>query len=192
MEDNFETSRTACETLVGFLDGGDAAQLTHSELEERIGAGGIELLRLLFQDHLDLRAGREQRLPQVVGADGVTRRYAEDDHHRPLVTIFGEVRVARLAHRRKRAANLHPADAGLNLPEEIHSHGLRQLAATEAARGSFEEAVAAIDRTTAAALGKRQVQALAQAAAVDFEAFFDQAARPAGGTRRGGGRLRGR
>ncbi|MHB2023877.1 MAG: ISKra4 family transposase [Mycobacteriales bacterium] len=178
MEDDFPASRTAFEALVGFLDGGDAAGLTHGELEERIRDDGFELLRLLFQDHLDLRAGREERLAQVVGADGITRSYAEDDHQRPLLTLFGEVRVARLAYRRKRAANLHPADAGLNLPEEIHSHGLRRVAATEAARGSFDEAVAAIERTTAAQVGKRQVQALARAAAVDFEAFFDQGQRP--------------
>ncbi|MHB1740405.1 MAG: ISKra4 family transposase [Actinomycetes bacterium] len=178
MEDNFEASRTAFETLVGFLDGGDAAQLTHGELEQRIRTDGFELLRLLFQDHLDLRARREQRLAAVVGADGITRRYAEEDHHRPLVTIFGEVVVARLAYRRKRAPNLHPADAGLNLPTEIHSHGLRQVAATEAARGSFGEVVVAIERSTAAAVPKRQVEALTQAAAVDFAAFFDQAARP--------------
>ncbi|HVA75806.1 MAG TPA: hypothetical protein VNF71_14705 [Acidimicrobiales bacterium] len=181
-DDNFEPSRTAFEALVGFLDGVDAATLTHAELEERIRADGFELLRLLLQDHLDLRAGREERLEEVVGADGITRAYAEDDHQRPLVTIFGEVRVARLAYRRKGAPNLHPADAGLNLPGEVYSHGLRQVAATEAARGSFDEAVAAIDRTTAAKVPKRQVEALTQAAAVDFEAFFDIIDRPAADT----------
>jgi hypothetical protein len=179
MDDRFEPSRAAFEALVGFLDGADAAKLTHAELEERIRADGFEVLRLLFQDHLDLRAGREERLDEVVGADGITRTYAEDDHQRALVTTFGEVRVARLAYRRKGAHNLHPADAGLNLPEEVYSHGLRQVAATEAARGSFDEAVAAIDRTTAAKVPKRQVEALTQAAAVDFEAFFDTIDRPA-------------
>ena len=179
MDDNFEPSRTAFEALVGFLDGADASKLTHAELEERVGADGFEVLRLLFQDHLDLRADREERLEEVVGADGITRTYAEEDHQRPLVTIFGEVRVARLAYRRKTAPNLHPADAGLNLPGEVYSHGLRQRAATEAARGSFDEAVAAINRTTAAKIPKRQVEALTQAAVVDFEAFFDAADCPA-------------
>ncbi|MGH9028624.1 MAG: hypothetical protein ACRDV4_03305 [Acidimicrobiales bacterium] len=110
---------------------------------------GFELLRQLFQDHLDLRAEREGHLEEVVGADGITRTYAEEDHQRPLVTIFGELSVRRLAYRRKKAANLHPADAGLNLPQESYSHGLRAVAATEAARGSLEEAVAAIARATA-------------------------------------------
>lgn len=38
------------------------------------------------------------------------------------------------------------ADAILNLPEELHSHGLRELAAVESTRGSFEEARDAIRR----------------------------------------------
>jgi len=179
MENNFEPSRTAFEALVGFLGGVDAAKLTHAELEERIGTDGFELLRMLFQDHLDLQATREEALSEVVGADGITRTYAEEDHQRALVTIFGEVKVTRLAYRRKRAPNLHPADARLNLPEEVYSHGLRRRAATEAARGSFDEAVAAINRTTAARVPKRQVEALTQAASVDFEAFFDAAGCPA-------------
>ena len=45
-------------------------------------------------------------------------------------------------------ANVHPLDAALNLPEEKHSHGLRKLAAIEAARGSMEAAGAAVTRAT--------------------------------------------
>ena len=48
-------------------------------------------------------------------------------------------------------------DGELNLPVERHSHGLRQMAAVEAGRGSFEEAVAAIDRSSGQQLGQRQV-----------------------------------
>jgi hypothetical protein len=60
----------------------------------------------------------------------------------------------------------------LNLPAERHSHGLRRLAATEAARGSFQEAAAALERATGQHLGKRQVEALTDRAAVDVEAFY--------------------
>ncbi len=86
--------------------------------------------------------------------------------------------MRRLAYRYKGTANLCPADAALNLPTETYSHGLRAIAATEAARGSFDEAVAAIDRASAVTVPKRQVEELAQAAAVDFEAFFAGAKRP--------------
>jgi hypothetical protein len=42
----------------------------------------------------------------------------------------------------------------------------------EAARGSFQDAVQAIERSTGQQLGHRQVQELAQLAAVDFEDFY--------------------
>jgi hypothetical protein len=83
------------------------------------------------------------------------------------------VTVTRWAYRASGLANLHPADAGLNLPVERHSHGLRKLAALEAARGSFQDAVDAIERSTGQRLGRRQVQELAQLAAVDFEHFYE-------------------
>ncbi len=82
----------------------------------------------------------------VVGADGVRHVWVETGHSRPLITLFGSVRVRRLAYRAKGAANLYPVDGALNLPEESFSHGLRAAAAVEAARGSFDEAVASIDR----------------------------------------------
>lgn len=80
--------------------------------------------------------------------------------------------MRRLAYHGPGRANLHPADAALNLPEEKHSHGLRRLASVEAARGSFEEAAAAIDRATGMRLGKRQVEQLTARTAVDFDGFY--------------------
>ena len=94
----------------------------------------------LLDDHLALRAVREQRLDSVVGHDEVTRSRVEGDHRRVLGTVFGEVTVSRMAYRAPGHRNLHPADAALNLPVERHSHGLRKLAALEAARGSFDDA----------------------------------------------------
>ena len=73
---------------------------------------------------------------------------------------------------------MYPADAALNLPVERHSHGLRKLAAMEAARGSFQDAVDGIERACGQQLGKRQVEELAQIAAVDFEDFYESADQP--------------
>ena len=64
------------------------------------------------------------------------------------------------------------ADAGLNLPAEKHSHGLRRLAAVEACRGSFDDATNAIARVTGQTVGKRQTEQLAARAAADFETFY--------------------
>ena len=83
----------------GFLDGADAAAFSHAELEERLDRDGRELLRRLLDDHLALRAVREQRLEQVVGEEGVARSRVESGHARALETVFGTVTVQRLAYR---------------------------------------------------------------------------------------------
>jgi hypothetical protein len=171
-DDGFARSRARFEQMVGFLDGGGAAQLDHGELEDRLAVHGRELLRLLYQDHLDLRAVRERRLDEVLDADGVSRPSVEAGHGRTLTTVFGEVTATRLAYRRRGQTNLHPADTALNLPAEKHSHGLRRLAAVEAARGSFDDTVAAIARATGQRVGKRQVEELLRRAAVDIDAFY--------------------
>ena len=169
----FWSSREQFESLVSFLDGTDAAGLSHAELEERLDRDGRELLRRLLDDHLALRAVREPRLESVVGDEGVSRGRVETGHTRALETVFGTVSVERLAYRAPGVGNLHPADAALNLPVERHSHGLRKLAALESARGSFDDAVEAIFRQTGQRLGKRQVEELAGLAAMDFEDFYE-------------------
>ena len=94
--------------IVGWLEGVDAGQLAHGEVEERLDVEGRELLRQMFQDHLDLRARRELRVEAMVGADGVARRSVEAGHERGLLTVFGKVEVTRLAYRRRGHANLLP------------------------------------------------------------------------------------
>jgi hypothetical protein len=108
----------------------------------------------------------------------VTRGRVERAHPRALGTMFGEVTVSRMAYRAPGHRNPHPADAALNLPVERHSHGLRKLAAVEAAHGSFQDAVDGIERACGQQLAKRQVEELAQISAVDFEDFY-QARKPA-------------
>jgi hypothetical protein len=155
---------------------GEAAGLQHAELEEQLGARGRELMRRLFQGHLDLLAAGEERRDDVAGEDGVVRTRAERGRARPLVTVFGQVTVSRIAYRSPGRSNVHLLDAALNLPEEKHSHGLRRLAAVEAARGSMEAAQAAVTRAAGVSIGKRQLEELARRAAADVEAFYLQRA----------------
>ena len=170
--DVFAASRERFDEMVSFLHAEQAGALEHAELETRLDAQGRELLRQLMQDHLDLRAAREQRLPEVRDVHEVAHTAVEAGHHRGLHTIFGELDVARLAYRARAAENLYPADAALNLPAERHSHGLRRLAAIEASRGSYEDTVDAIERASGQRLGKRQVEGLAARAACDIDAFY--------------------
>jgi len=170
--EQFTASYQLLGRLVDWLAGAQAAGLTHAAVEDRIHTEGVSVLRQLMQDHLDLQASREQRLDEVIDTDGQARQWAQPDRQRGLATRFGQVTVRRIAYRARGHADLHPADAARNLPAEKHSHGLRRLAAVEAARGSFADAAAAIERATTVRVGKRQVEALACAAAADVDAFY--------------------
>jgi hypothetical protein len=169
----FDRSLRLFEGIVARL--ADPGELAHGQLEDLLTERGPELMRSLYQDRLDLQAAREQRVAGgVTGADGVVRTRAEPGRTRELTTVFGAVTVTRIAYRASGAPALHPADAALSLPAGKHSAGLRRLAAIEAARGSFEQAAAAVERATGVRLGKRQVEELAQAAAVDVPGFYAQ------------------
>ena len=158
--------------IAGWLSSEEAGGLQHAELEEQLGERGRELMRQLFQDRLDLTAAREERRGGVTGPEGAGRPRSERGRQRALATVFGQVTVSRIAYRSPGLPDVHPLDAALNLPQEKHSHGLRKLAAIEAARGSMEAACAAVGRVTGVEMGKRQVEALARRAAADAEAFY--------------------
>ncbi|HZD69721.1 MAG TPA: ISKra4 family transposase [Actinomycetes bacterium] len=183
VEDAFDRSRAAFEDLAVTLGSAEAGGWTHDQLEDHLQTNGREVLRLLFQDHLDLRAVREQhavaqgRTAPVIDAGGTSHRKVETGHVRHLTTVFGTVRVTRCAWRADGARNLYPADAALNLPDQLHSHTLRRRAAIEAVRGSFGAAEQALTRTCGKVAGKRQVEQLTVAAAADIDTFY-QAATP--------------
>ena len=116
--DAFAASRDLFETVLGWLAGQQAGGLEHSQLEARLQTEAREVFRQLFQDHLDLRAAREQRIGDVVDAEQVAHPNTEPGHTRGLATVFGQVLVTRIAYRARGRTNLHPADGVLNLPAE--------------------------------------------------------------------------
>lgn len=157
--------------LVTRLSSRELVEMTHGDLEILITSEGRELQRRLLQGHLELRGSGEKMLAAVAGTDGIERT-----HHRHsargLLTVFGLVTVLRLSYGKRGQSSLSPLDGALNLPEERYSHGLRRLAAVEAARGSFDATVDAIERNTGTQVGKRQVEELVERAAQDFDAFY--------------------
>jgi len=169
--DTFAPARNSFEEMICWLEGTESASLTHAELEDQVERRGREVQRLMFQDHLDLRAMREERVG-VVDAEARVHASIEPGHRRHLSTVLGTVSVERLAYRHLGTSNLHPADAALNLPAERHSHGLRRLAAIESTRGSFDDASQAIERSTGVSVAKRQVESLTATAATDVEDFY--------------------
>jgi hypothetical protein len=146
--------------------------------EEHLDHAGRALIRQLLQDHLDLRAIREEHqtrdvsAPRPVGPEGTVRPWREVGHERWLACLFGHVRVRRVAHRGPGVCNVHPADACGSLPAGRHSLGLGRLAVTEAVRGSYDQALEAVRRRCGHVLGKRQLARLLVTAATDIDAFY--------------------
>jgi hypothetical protein len=147
--DLFAGPEDVFDAVVAELSGQRTATLTHAQLQELVAVRGRELLRQLLQDHLDLRAAREEQAVtrrhqagrgEVAGAGEVVRRRIEAGQHRLLAAIFGTVTVLRCAFGAPGARNADPADAALSLPAGRHSCGLARLAVTETVRGSFDAA----------------------------------------------------
>ena len=163
--------------LAGELADPGTAGMTAFQLEELVDERGRELQRQLLQDHLNLRAAREEqqareRRAPVTGTDGITRTRLETGHGRLLATLFGTVRVPRCAWRSPGTGNFCPADAALSVPAGRHSHSLARLAVIEAARGSFEAAHAAIACRCGPVMGKRQAEDAVVQATADIPAFY--------------------
>jgi hypothetical protein len=92
----FAASENLFTALVAELEGPEAAGLTACGLEDLLAERGREVQRQLLQDHLDLRAAREERAARehpvpVVGGDGITRSRLETGHGRLLASLFGMV-----------------------------------------------------------------------------------------------------
>jgi len=177
--DEFATAQNAFAQLIAFLRSQDSRALDHAALETTLNERGRELLRVLYQAHVDSR-GLGAAVGPVYGADGVARN-ARRVHERGLSTVFGEVRVKRLGYGAAGVDSLHPLDAQLNLPSAEYSLGVRRLAAEQAAQVSFEATVNALAQHTGKTMGKRQVEELVQRSAADFDAFYTQC-RPEAGT----------
>lgn len=181
---SFEPAVEAFGRLLAHLGEPGTASADHATVEGAIHTEGTELMRLLFQGWLDQRSAAEPRR-EVAGQDGVLRT-----HHRhasrALECLFGTVSVRRDRVGAPGAPALAPLDASLNLPEDRFTMGVRERVVAEAVRGSFDAAVVAVGATTGAAVAKRQAEELVQAAAVDFDAFYEEttlAEPPGAGTR---------
>lgn len=174
-ENPFAASDAQYAQFKQYLDSRDVLGMEHSVLEKEIEREGNELMRLLYQDHLLLRAGYEvdvRECEPVVGSDGIERRHRRKETDRGLMTPFGQVSVERSGYGKPGCRSLYPLDAELNLPSDLFSHGVRERVARQAAKNSFEETVETVQRTSGARVGKRQAEELTVKAARDFEEFY--------------------
>jgi hypothetical protein len=169
----FSSAHAGFGALITRLEGQECLGMSHSELERVIELDGREILRCLFQAHLDLRSADEADGP-VIGAEDDAARRRGRKRERQLEVVFGTVTVERYGYTQPEEPSLFVLDGYLNLPPELYSFGLRRKVAVEAAKVSFDEVVGSVERDTGVTVPKRQVEQLARRAAVDFDAFYEQ------------------
>ncbi|WP_326741976.1 hypothetical protein [Streptomyces sp. NBC_01768] len=81
-EDPFAASAGLFAAVCVELAAPETAVMTHSRLEDLLGARMREVTRQLFQDHLTLQARDEARTDRVVDTAGVERTRIERSQHR--------------------------------------------------------------------------------------------------------------
>ena len=168
-------------SLVNSLSSPEAQRWEHSQVESHINQFGTELMRRLFQAHLDQRYAQETYQTDVVGSDGQTRPHRRKKTQRQLETLFGEVVVSRVGYSTQTpgVSALYPQDGTLNLAPDKYSDGLRRRVAEESSKVSFAETSESIAKTTGATIGKRQCEEVSVSVAQDFDAFYAQRTPPA-------------
>jgi len=144
----------------------------HGEVERLLGEQGREVLRRLFQGHLELR-GPGNVGPTLTDGSGVVRTHRRL-HERGLTSTFGPVRVVHMGYQLAKSNSLYPLDASLNLPRESYSHGMRLIVARQASKVSFEEVGRTVEHFTGVRIPHRQIEDLALRASVDFDAFYEE------------------
>lgn len=140
------------------------------EIERLLETQGREMLRAMMQAHFDLRSAQEREV-EVRGADGIERAQVRRSS-RTVETKFGEVELERNLYQAPGVTGLAPLDAAMELAAEKYSLEVRRIVAEESARASFDEVVELVKKQSGAEVPKRQVEALAQRAARDFDAFY--------------------
>jgi hypothetical protein len=157
----------------------EARFLDLGEREEAIGQEGRELQRRLLEATFAVDAAREERAARVTSAAGIPHGSVEEGHGRGVTSVFGPVRVSRMAYRNRREPNLYPADARWILPDDPYSLGMRALAAFHLAGGGFGQAQEVIEARTGVTVGRAQLTGLAEDLAAWAGDFYAERARDA-------------
>jgi hypothetical protein len=164
--------------LERFLQGAAKEQLQLGAVERESERRGRELVRLLLQAHIDARGDGDVGEAIIVqGPEGPMRLGYKRRHTRPVVTLFGEVRITRMAYGAPGHEAIHPLDRELRLPRRIYSYECQRRLLRAVVCSPFDEAIAFVAEMTGVVVPKRSAEQLVREAAVDFEEFYAQ--RPA-------------
>lgn len=172
LKDSFGSSHQQYLGLTKRLSSSETMWMKHSDLENLITTDGRELLRRLFEEHIQL-CGYADVGKSIVGSDGIERTHKRL-RRRVLISIFGPVTIERMGYSHRKENSLFPKDALLNLPDDSYSYGMRKLVAIDATKTSFSEVIDSVKRITGISISKRQAELLTCKAAHDFDEYYAQ------------------
>ncbi len=163
----------AFQDLERWLSGQAARSAGISELERESERRGREILRLALQAHIDARGDGDVGEAIVLARETELVRLAYKRwRSRPLVTLFGEVRVTRVGYGAPGRDAIYPLDAELRLPKRLWSYECQRRLVRAVVCGPFDEAIALLGEITGTTIPKRSAEQLVQDAAQDFESFY--------------------
>lgn len=169
----FSEAHMVFSRLENKLKSDDLKQAEHGEVESQIKEEGYEIMRLLLQGHLDIRAEREVQLPSVKHCE-LEHKSVKQNCTRTLNSIFGKVKERRMGYSIGGKDSVFPQDASLNLSNDQYSDGLRRQVANSVAFQSFGQATKSIKENTASAVPNRQVKNITKDLSRDFDAFYQE------------------
>jgi len=145
----------AFQDLERYLSAQVAAHAGLGEIERESERRGRELVRLCLQAHIDARGdGDVGQAIVVAGAGGPLRLAHKRVHCRPVVTLFGKVRVTRVGYGAAGHEAIHPLDAELMLPARIWSYECQRRLVRAVVCGPFDEAIALVCEITATTIAR--------------------------------------
>jgi hypothetical protein len=162
--------------LEQWLDSRKTAVRGLHDVEVEAEHRGRELLRLLFQSHIDSRGSGDVG-PAIVVRSGhdsapstlYTHRRAQP---RRLITVFGQVSISRIGYGIPGQASIHPLDQELHLPRRIYSYEIQRRLVKAAVLMPFDEALEMLADGTGVVVPKGSAEAVLIDVSADFDAFY--------------------
>jgi hypothetical protein len=168
----YEGAIAELEETIRILKTGASLKKDHVDLEKLIEERQRETSRLLLEAAFVSRGSGDVG-SQVEGSDAVARTHKREQATH-MKSIFGEVALNRTGYGKPGSESLFPLDGGLNLSGDSYSLNLRSMLGGEVVKGSFDDAIAAVEARTGVAIPKRQAEELVRKAAVDFDTFYER------------------
>jgi hypothetical protein len=145
------------------------------EIEAEIFERGREVLRKMLEAHIRAR-GIGDVGPGVEVAEG--GKTVSHTHRRLQVcsegTLFGDVRIERLAYHHPGEESIRPLDEQMRLPARSFSYPVQYMLVRRVVQGPFDEAIDTVNQFTGLSISKHTAEMITQDAATDFDDFYNQ------------------